>query len=97
MKIVVAQEHIDKGRTGSCSKCPIALAAHDIGLLDAMVTENGLYAYTPYRGGKLSPKASLFVKKFDLGKKVLPFEFEFEFDFHTSKRVHPYAFRFKFD
>lgn len=77
MKIKVTQEHIDKGAIGDCSLCPIALALKENGFNDFLVDssaifnkEHTLYMHLPF-------ELIMWIKNFDKGKQVEPFEFDF--------------------
>jgi hypothetical protein len=77
MKIAVTQHHIDTGLRGVCTGDPIALAIKD-------ATGSKAWASPAYLvwGGKKSiqtPESVLeFMKCFDNGYRVSPFEFELE-------------------
>jgi hypothetical protein len=76
MKIVVTQEHIDKGKIDHRCLCPIALAFSDAGLGDVTVSLNNAYTRTTL--WILPLEARLFVEEFDSGVEVKPFSFELE-------------------
>ena len=73
MKIKVTKEHIDKGRKKSALSCPIALAIGDKYGLDASVgPESCVIGYTIC---DLPKSVKKFIKLFDNGYSVEPFEF----------------------
>lgn len=80
----ITTEDIKKGRTGSCSGCPIALSAkRHFPTLVCEVTSDELYFALPGGGtaGKyfrLPHAAELFIWAFDRQKPVEPFDFEME-------------------
>lgn len=84
MKIKVTQKHIDKGRTGACRDCPIALAIRDV--VDGQVTVtcahvylNALHVYKNDRVLNLPRSAVLFIRHFDRSRGLAkPFSFELE-------------------
>lgn len=92
LKVNVTQSHIDKGKRGNCSFCPIALAVHD--LLDKefdyhievkrgfcsitkMKEKERLVSVSDY---KLPEKANDFIWFFDYSNldRATPFEMEME-------------------
>jgi hypothetical protein len=79
MIIQVTQEHIDHGTRNSCYECPVALALHE-NLLGK--NEVRVIHYIEIIGEDVSLKYKLpdsvvhFIKRFDKGIKVEPFEFE---------------------
>lgn len=75
MIIRVTQEHIDKGKAGLCSLCPIALALKDAGFKDSWAGSGTL------KNNKnticITPQSCYdFMVHFDAGDLVSPFEFE---------------------
>jgi hypothetical protein len=85
LRVRVEQRHLCAGRATSCTRCPIALALceqHPIVPLgewevfspDAIRVEEDGSAYY-YR---LPPSAARFVRDFDAGREVEPFEFTME-------------------
>ncbi|MBY0277920.1 hypothetical protein K2Z84_21510 [Candidatus Binatia bacterium] len=82
MKVRVTQEHIVAGKARSPGSCPIALALVGarpdrkwlVGERNVTVYEN----HAPIAEVLLPRAASNFVREFDLGVPVEPFEFELE-------------------
>lgn len=75
--IEVTQEDIDKGKQGSCGRCPIALAAYRV--------MEGSFLVLPYAIFRLEGKsislpdsAIEFIGLFDSGMPVKPFSFTIE-------------------
>jgi hypothetical protein len=78
MKIVVTQEHIDRGIREECRACPIALAIMEaLGWTDGVKVENDL-VFVANAEYPLPTEAQVFVFNFDNGLEVIPFEFELE-------------------
>lgn len=79
IKVKVTQSHIDKGARGSCWKCPIALALIEATNLTWRVYDATAYYYRK-NGAEIQImlpfEVSRFVKNFDKGEIVKPFEFE---------------------
>ena len=76
MKIQVTQEDIDRGIAGSCGRCPITLAIrratsknYYTGVEDVFHMDYGPVIRLPFEAIK-------FIKNFDSGNEVKPFEFE---------------------
>lgn len=83
MKITVTQQHIDKGVRGSCSSDPISLALQDAGFKNPWagtdrITASGFGPFRRYYSLETPPALLAFMRDFDTGKEVLPFEFELE-------------------
>ena len=79
MKIQVTREHIDKGIKGHACKCPVALALHAAGFKDAMVWYTRIcleYTPPPYTPRNLTDSLVKFLRTFDKGQTVEPFEFD---------------------
>ncbi len=82
LKVKVRRKHIENGIFGSISECPIALALGDQGYPDARVHSNN----ASYHDGaflvsaQLSRSATRFVRSFDHGRKVKPFNFYLTID-----------------
>lgn len=75
MRIDVTQEHIDKGLTGSCSRCPVALALWDVGIPAVVHYDTA----ETYRDEIILPvSARAFIAAFDDGEPVKPFHFDIE-------------------
>lgn len=78
MIIRVEQRHIDAGSRSNCSGCPIALA-----LTEAIKKAVRVFRYNFAIEKRPIPVmlpavATTFIKNFDAGRSVKPFEFEFE-------------------
>lgn len=73
--IFVNQTHIDHGRPGTCTLCPIALAIQEatgiqqVGVNIVEVRIDGKYFDLPR-------EVTEFINQFDAGGSVEPFEFE---------------------
>ena len=81
MKVVVTQEHIDKGVKGEHADCPIALAVKALGYKNVSVDAESIDASDGVGGasffGYLPDEAALFIGMFDNGEdEVAPFTFE---------------------
>ncbi len=80
VRIEVKQEHIDKGIPGRCFSCPIALAA--LAVLPArefhVQVSRACLGFRWARAFYLPESARHFVKMFDDGEDVTPFDFEIE-------------------
>lgn len=76
--VKVTQEHIDKGIPSDLCNCPIALAMKD-NFTFVEINGNVRCAKneTIYRG-LLGPITLKFIKDFDNGREVKPFEFDIE-------------------
>jgi hypothetical protein len=75
MKIHVRRRHIEKGKAGKSSKCPIALACRE-----CLGGRGGIAVlYFSLRAGcdyyTLPRTATRFISRFDSGKPVKPFAF----------------------
>ena len=81
IKIEVKQRHINHGKRGHCSSCPIALAINNTNCFrDAWISParfNGWYKNV-YSSCKLPRSATRFIRRFDTGKEVKPFNFFLE-------------------
>jgi hypothetical protein len=78
MRIIVTQQNIDNGGRMMKSCCPIALSLKDAGKLGVSVDERYI-KYTDSKGQHvetLPQEATKFIKTFDNGGSVCPFEFE---------------------
>jgi len=84
MKIQVTQEHIDRGKRGSCGSCPIALAGKaafpdyqiEVGLTSMQFHDKLTFEHL--FGIYLPEKASKFIDDFDAERRVTPFEFDLD-------------------
>lgn len=77
----ITATHIEKGRAGSNSLCPLALALIDTGYELVSVNGQGLGFWTAYKNekcwrGTLPQSAQEFMRKYDLGLQTEPFQFE---------------------
>ena len=82
MKIQVTRQHINSGLVGSCTSDPVALALLDAGFIGPWVSPSGI-RFTDeefgYRHEVPVPDEVLeFMKQFDNGGFIEPFEFEME-------------------
>ena len=82
MKIIVTRKHIKKGRMGSCSKCPVALALYEkihkivaVDTIDIMYKGNQGQWYT----ADTPDDVAAFIEDFDSTYPVKPFTFEVDF------------------
>lgn len=82
MKIQVTQDDIDHGKKRSCSGCPIGRAIARATGKDCLVGQSSVklgktWFRTPEERWLVLPDiASMFIRRFDDGEKVEPFEFE---------------------
>ncbi len=81
-KIEVTQHDIDNGKRKSCTKCPVALAVNRTLRAEASVgkrTINIIYGDATFEEGISTPtSAADFIRKYDEGEEVKPFNFELE-------------------
>lgn len=80
MIIKVQWNHIDLGIVGEATHCPIAAAMEDAGLRHALAGAS-LLMWRDHRGGrrvKHPKEVRGFIRRFDAGEPVEPFEFELE-------------------
>lgn len=82
MRIIINQSCIDKGKKGSVSKCPIALAMKNVGLknvevgiVDVDYNPDSKQGYYWRRNKRLPKKIQNFIERFDKGKSVRPIDF----------------------
>lgn len=79
MKIKVTQKHIDNGFKNNCWRCPIALAIEEqlinksFTVASSTIRIQGNVINLPY-------EACNFIRKFDNGLPVEPFEFELDYN-----------------
>ena len=81
MIVTVTQDHIDKGVRNDCTECALALALRPHfsftipGVFDScvVVLSGGQLKYSD-----LPENAEIWLRKFDLGQEVEPFEFELD-------------------
>lgn len=89
MKLTITQECIDAGSRSDAYYCPIALSAKEqLGNVSVYAGIQGLEVYTENEHGELDyghktvywypPNVKNFVRDFDAGKTVNPFEWELE-------------------
>lgn len=81
MKVQVTQSHIDKGVQASCYNCPISqsLLENNKELNEVIVKQGSVEMYWKNDGYSfyhLPESAMNFIRDFDAGEKVNPFEFE---------------------
>ena len=78
MNIRIKKRHIVKGQVMQASACPIALAMMDAGLESPHAGPNSVsWTHHGNRFRRKAPQAvESFVKAFDRGQAVAPFEFE---------------------
>lgn len=77
MKINVTQEDIDNGKVRNSCYCPVALAMRRVTKETWSVTGIGLFCDSKIGLNKSTPKSVLqFIRAFDIGMPVSPFEFE---------------------
>lgn len=75
MRIFVTQEDIDKGVPNDDCKCPVALAISRV-RSTADVHVDRRYIDVGYQSFTTPEPASAFIRAFDAGQPVEPFEFE---------------------
>lgn len=76
MKIKVTQEHIDRGTKKACSTCPVALALREATGMECEVSTTIAFLPNNDNGIPLPIDAKDFIRRFDAGTLVQPFEFE---------------------
>ena len=78
MKVIVTQEHIDKGTPESACNCPIALALKDMGAKDVCVNQGYIEFQLgdEYWWAEPPTVADEFIEAFDDQEQVNPFEFD---------------------
>ena len=77
LKIIVTEEDIRKGSRGQADTCPIAYATcRALGVNRVYVDSEYLCYATD--SCSLPDEATEFIRRFDTGMKVKPFEFEIE-------------------
>jgi hypothetical protein len=81
-KVKVTQEHLDAGKQFSCEECAVSLAIKEAFAKEKVI---GCRASTRYVAifflkqticCEFPPEVSKFIRKFDKGEQVEPFEFE---------------------
>ncbi len=80
IKLSVTQQDIDEGEKASCTKCPVALALQRaLGRQDdaAMVGMGMVNLFIDGNSHKVPDAVRDFVRSFDSGDKVEPFELTF--------------------
>lgn len=79
MKIKVTQEDINEGEKRNCSNCPVSLAIQRaIGNKLVTVGSYGSWRINGLKQSNLGEKVSKWIRGFDKGGDVVPFEFEIE-------------------
>lgn len=86
MKIKVKQCHIDKGEVGVFSKCPVALAISEVTGDRTLVTPYAICSGSVKNRVRTPHEVRIFMKKFDSGDPVEPFEFELE-NYETDSTI----------
>lgn len=76
--IQVTQEHIRKGRPAIKRYCPVALALHDAGYLNARVGVFDVYITASRSLDIVGTPVYEWIRRFDEGKPVEPFEFDLD-------------------
>ncbi len=77
MKISVTQSHIDKGKQGQCSNCPVALAMNEV--MDKVAVAYNYFLIGDGPRIALPAIVQTFILDFDCGRHVEPFEFEINY------------------
>ena len=85
MKISITQDHIDRGIRFNCSRCPAALAIIEATGREVEVSISWVWLHEKKyeraaRRIRISPEVSQFMREFDVGLPVLPFDFELEME-----------------
>lgn len=81
MKITVTQQHIDEGIRGSATRDPVAFAMADAGCLHPYAGISRLFWYDSENrkhAANITETLYEFIRAFDQGEHVEPFEFEVE-------------------
>lgn len=79
MKIRVTARDIEKGAQGDCGLCPIARATQRAFDTEKVyVCANAVLVGSNWDYWDLPKRAINFIKRFDAGRSVTPFEFEIE-------------------
>jgi hypothetical protein len=82
IKVVVTQEHIDKGERGDCYSCAVSLALRDSDIPEARMGLWSIFLHGKFDDDKNTidapPQVKQFVRDFDQKRPVQPFEFEIE-------------------
>ena len=81
MKISVIQHHINTGVRGNCKSDPIALALIDAGCVQPYAGVTRLFWYDgdgEKHTAEITEQLYEFIRAFDQGEPVQPFEFELE-------------------
>ena len=79
MKIQVTQQYIDEGQRGSSTRDPIAFAMIDAGCIQPYAGVTRLFWYDgdgKKHTAEITERLYEFIRAFDQGEPVLPFEFE---------------------
>ena len=82
IRVRVTQEHINGGTRNDCGCCPVALALIDM-LYECVrvdATHIEIRIGTSVRGFLTPLEVAIFVRKYDGGEEVEPFEFELELE-----------------
>lgn len=88
LHVTVTAEHIANGLKWDCRLCPIALAFKDAGYPLTDVRARSAYPRGRFQGGgiKLPIFARDFIRMFDSGGNVKPFEFDIDWPDDASIR-----------
>jgi hypothetical protein len=89
MLIRVTEEHIKAGKPDNCRFCPIAIAITEALEHKYIVVVKPKLCYTCGRVFALPEIARNFIRSFDLGKHVEPFEFELPTHLETTLQETP--------
>ena len=76
MKIKVKSSHIKNESILKCSSCPLALALYEYGFINVTVLATKFVHSFLYISVYLPTEAIEFIRSFDGGQVVKPFEFE---------------------
>ena len=68
--------HIQHGCPSQYGSCPIAMALNESGFINVKVLSTKFTHFSPYTVIDLPPVVIDFIKSFDNGQVVKPFEFE---------------------
>ncbi len=82
MKITVTAEHIAKGKIKACRECPVALAIRECfpDTEDFYIVVGNTFVNIHRKEYILPEEVSMYIRAFDAGKSILPFEFELDYN-----------------
>lgn len=90
VKVKVTQENINEGTRYDGNRCAMTLTFRDAGY-NVLCGYNGVYTPNPKIGEQslagFSSEIVDFIRAFDLGKPVKPFEFEIELDYGKNTGI----------